>query len=289
MRDALGRCRQSEKARQLREGRLGARQHVLVAHDVQGRVGVGGPAAHMGAPRRQHIGHAVLQVARARLGVGHHGDGDVGLDAEMIGQRQHHVERVAHHVDGAGGQRHVDAGMAVIEAEPVMRLDEDGVGRGGRQITLHRPAQRRDLFRRHVDCGAAAGMGREEARLAIAQRQLVEPVGLDRRGDVAHQIVQEGAQPGVARFGIGRQPQDPAHWILASIGENQKQIYLFLSERAIRRQNGDIAFDIHTVLHPNCSLGDLINSEFEISREAPDVIHRMSVSARCTKNNVLGK
>jgi hypothetical protein len=138
-------------------------------------------------------------------------DGGIKVDAEVVGEGDHNVQRVAHNIDSPGSRPHVDGGMAAVEHERIVRLHEhSGIG-VVRDLLLHLNASRRDL----------AARGRTERlseqlleSLPRDVPQRVFPECVDVLGckflavEDAEEVVQEIAGPCVPGSWIGRKPNN---------------------------------------------------------------------------------
>ena len=128
----------------------------------------------------------------------------------VVAMRDDDIERIANHIDGAGGEFHGDHGMAAILDQRVVRLDEDRVGEGPGHRFVHAGPHGRHFFLAPLLDGAGIEH-LEPGRLRVAEREVGKPVDVVGLVHVAQQVVKEGAHPGVPGFRVGGEPDDFPH------------------------------------------------------------------------------
>ena len=164
----------------------------------------------MGRPALVHLqDHLFVGVGTRRV-FAHELDGGIEIAAVMVRQGNADIQRVAHDIDGAGGEVGVDERVAHEIDRSVVGLHERVVPPPRADRKLSRPLHAHDIQRRPV-LPWARGLGGVPLERGIAGREigdLVDVVGFAR---IPQQVVQEGAHPGIAALGVACQPDDLRH------------------------------------------------------------------------------
>ena len=206
----IGRRLLPQKADKAAEGLLGRRQHILVAHDVKSGVRTARPEMHMGRPGAEAFIDFLIATTGRGFGIGHDRDGLVDRTIEMAAEGDHHVPWITQNVDRSGSDSLGDGLHAFDHQKGVVGFDEDEAWVGIGDRLMHQRAHSLDVGDA-VMRGGARIMRAESGGAALPRRQFHQAVDVMRLVSIADIIVQEGAQPGAAGFGIGGDPDDLAH------------------------------------------------------------------------------
>ena len=92
----------------------------------------------------------------------------------------------------------------------IVRLDEDGVRKDGREVPVNKRPQLGELLRRQL-VQRTIGMPPIPLCCRLTEAEIADFVDIDRLLRVPEQIVQETSHPRVSRLGIRREPYQSAH------------------------------------------------------------------------------
>jgi len=188
---------------------LRAREHVLIAQQQNGPVRHRHPARHMEAPGAHKLVDAPFAWENIAGRIGHISDDGIYREPAIMGVRDRHIERVAHDIDRGERDFEIDGGEALDIGDRIVGLDKSQVALAFHHIGLNGNSGLGDFLGACL-IGGLAQPPFEIPFQRFTRRHLMERVDVLRAitlaPQLAHEVMKEDANPGVAGFGIGGDP-----------------------------------------------------------------------------------